>query len=250
MPKLLALDSDYKCNHLQIVDLIDERNTEALDGEQEHIDKLDDDVSGFAVRLESLSSSDAPRPAPVTPPLDRRPLTRKLSRVQAGLNRIDGAITPTDPPIKRILLSRYQEEMADYKKDVAALFEELVAMDMDDDDELFTTHSTLERRLSTSSHKIKTLRIVPSTDSCTTDGTGVRLPKLDVPTFDANIVHWKQFWDQFTVAVYSKTNLSNAEKTVYLQHAIKDGSAKSAIEGLSHSGDNYEEAIKCIKTVQ
>ena len=50
------------------------------------------------------------------------------------------------------------------------------------------------------------------------------------------------------MAVHSKTNLSNAEKTVYLQHAIKDGSAKNAIEGLSHSGDNYKEAIDCLKS--
>ena len=65
LSKLLVLDSDYKRIHLQIVDLIDESNTEALNAKQEHIDKLDDDVSGFAVRLESLSSPDAPH----TPPL-------------------------------------------------------------------------------------------------------------------------------------------------------------------------------------
>ena len=38
----------------------------------------------------------------------------------------------------------------------------------------------------------------------------------------------------------------NAEKIVYLQHTIKDGSAKNAIEGLSHLGDNYDEAIECL----
>ena len=48
--------------------------------------------------------------------------------------------------------------------------------------------------------------------------------------------------------MHSKTTLSNAEKTVYLQHAIKDGSARNAIERLSHSGDNYEEAVKCLKS--
>lgn len=69
-----------------------------------------------------------------------------------------------------------------------------------------------------------------------------------MPTFDGDIIHWKQFWDQFVVAVHGKTSLSNAEKTVYLQHAIKDGSAKNAIEGLSHSGDNYEEAVECLQS--
>ena len=76
----------------------------------------------------------------------------------------------------------------------------------------------------------------------------VKLPKLDVPTFNGNLIHWKQFWDQFAVAVHNKTNLSNAEKTVYLQQVIKDGSAKNAIEGLSHSGDNYNEAIESLRS--
>ena len=48
--------------------------------------------------------------------------------------------------------------------------------------------------------------------------------------------------------MHSKRTLSNAEKTVYLQQAIKDGSARNAIEGLSHSGDNYEEAVECLKS--
>ena len=74
------------------------------------------------------------------------------------------------------------------------------------------------------------------------------LPKLDVPTYDGDIIHWKQFWDQFIVSVHDRMNLSNAEKIVYLQHALKDGSAMNAIEGLSHSGDNYSEAVKCLKT--
>ena len=194
-----------------------------------------------------------PPTAPVAPPLDRRPLTRKLARVQTGLNRIDEAIAPTDPPVEGILLSQYQEETSNYKKDIAALYEELIAKDIADDDELFVSHSALERQLSTTFHKIKSLLVlvVPSTDAptpATTDSTGVKLPKLDVPTFDGNIIHWKQFWDGFTVAVHSKTSLSNAEKTGYLQHAIKDGSARNAIEGLSHSGDNYDEAIECLKS--
>ena len=42
--------------------------------------------------------------------------------------------------------------------------------------------------------------------------------------------------------------MSNAEKLVYLQHALKDGSAKSIIEGLSQSGEQYTEAVGCLTT--
>lgn len=49
--------------------------------------------------------------------------------------------------------------------------------------------------------------------------------------------------------MHDRKNISNTEKIVYmyLQNALRDGSAKNAIEGLSNSGDNYNKAIKCLK---
>ena len=41
--------------------------------------------------------------------------------------------------------------------------------------------------------------------------------------------------------------MSDSEKLVYLQQALKGGSAKSTVEGLSRSGDSYKEAIECLK---
>ena len=87
-----------------------------------------------------------------------------------------------------------------------------------------------------------------STPSSTPDSSGVKLPKLDVPTFDGNLLNWKTFWEQFTVSVHVRSNLTDAEKLAYLRHALKDGSAKSVVEGLSRSGDHYDEAITCLKT--
>ena len=69
-----------------------------------------------------------------------------------------------------------------------------------------------------------------------------------MPIFDDDILNWKQFWEQFSVAVHGRKNLLDAEKLVYLQHAIKKGTARGAIEGLSQSGDHYSEAIGCPKS--
>ena len=258
LTKLQILDSDFKRIHFDLIDLIDEADTTTLENEQAVIDKFDDDVHERIVRLETLlkRAPVAPLTTPAVPPPDRRPLTRKMSRIRTGLgqvnDKIETATSSTAHAIDRPLLAQCQEEVSDYKKGLVTLYDELSVMDIPDDDELFITHATLEKQLSTVSQKIKSLLVVPptstSTSASTTADTGVKLPKLDVPTFDGNIIHWKQFWDQFTVAVHNKTILSNAEKTVYLQHAIKDGSAKNAIEGLSHSGDNYEEAIECLKS--
>ena len=41
--------------------------------------------------------------------------------------------------------------------------------------------------------------------------------------------------------------ISDAEKLVYLRQALKDGSAKNYIEGLSRSGEQYEEAMECLR---
>lgn len=75
------------------------------------------------------------------------------------------------------------------------------------------------------------------------DKAEVKLPKLNVPTFDGNILNWNTFWKQFCVK-----NVSNVEKLVYLYHALKGGSAKLVIEGLSRSGEQYQEAISCPKS--
>ena len=94
LTKLQTLDSEFRTIHFQLIDLIDEANTEGLDAEQGRLDKLDDDVAGLTVRLEVLMNPATPPTAPVALPLDRRPLTHKLARVQTGLNRIDEAIAP------------------------------------------------------------------------------------------------------------------------------------------------------------
>ena len=71
---------------------------------------------------------------------------------------------------------------------------------------------------------------------------------IDVPMFDSDILHWQTFWEQFSVTIHDPTDISDTEKLVYLRHSLKDGSAKSIIEGLSRSGKQYVEAIESLKS--
>ncbi len=98
-----------------------------------------------------------------------------------------------------------------------------LAMDVGDDNELLILHSTLEKLLFNISHKMKN-SLSTATRSSTADSMEVKLPNLDVH---------KQFWEQSTAKKSSSCSM---------QHA-----ARNAIEGLSHSGDNYDEAVKCLK---
>lgn len=49
------------------------------------------------------------------------------------------------------------------------------------------------------------------------------------------------------MAVHNRTDISNTEKLVYLRQSLKDGTARSVIEGLSRSGEHYTEAVDCLK---
>ena len=149
-------------------------------------------------------------------------------------------------------LEQYREQLAQYKRELSTVCDDLVALDLEDNDDLFKSHARLESLHFDCSHRVKKLLSTHSSRSTTvttaaTDNKGSRLPKLDIPTFNGDVLQWRQFWEEFQVSVHHRSSLSNAEKLVYLQQAIKDGSARSAIEGLSHSGDHYHEAIDCLK---
>ena len=81
----------------------------------------------------------------------------------------------------------------------------------------------------------------------TSTSRGVKLPKIDVPTFDRNILNWRTFWEQFSVAVHNHDNISDSEKLVYLRHFLRDSKALKAIEGLSHSGEHYVEVVELLQ---
>lgn len=81
----------------------------------------------------------------------------------------------------------------------------------------------------------------------TVSTSGVKLPKINILSFNGNILNWRSFWEQFNVAIHSHTMLSNTEKLTYLQSSIKDIPAKTTIDGLSQSGNNYQEAIDTLK---
>ncbi len=144
----------------------------------------------------------------------------------------------------------HQIQLSEYKVALEVIHTELFSIDdQDSTKDLLTLLAEIENTLFGCCHRTRKLLKIcaesgsnPST-SVDTAGSGVKLPKFDVPTFDGNILHWKQFWEQFCTSVHDRSRLTDAEKLVYLQHSLKNGSTKSIIEGLSHSGEQYSEAV-------
>ena len=67
---------------------------------------------------------------------------------------------------------------------------------------------------------------------------GVKLLKLEVSTFDGNIMNWAPFQNWFNALIHSNKVVDDAEKLTYLRQALKDGFARHIIGGLSQTANN------------
>ncbi|XP_053395603.1 uncharacterized protein LOC128555859 [Mercenaria mercenaria] len=76
--------------------------------------------------------------------------------------------------------------------------------------------------------------------------SAVKLPKLDIPSFNGNKLYWIEFWDSFESAVHKKEGLSGIDTFNCLKSKLT-GEARIAIAGLSLSNENYEIAIRTLQ---
>ena len=67
-----------------------------------------------------------------------------------------------------------------------------------EEEDLLDKEATLRKALFNLSLQIKhLLHDRPNSPSTKDNGGRVKLPKIDVPTFNRNILHWTTFWEQF-----------------------------------------------------
>ena len=242
--KLDILDAEFKKHHYALIDAIDETEAEVLDKEQDVLDRHDDDMTNLAMKIEqiiaicNLSSDSGAKMVAL----------RRVTRLRTNLSTVDSEIRRlTTESAELHLLHQYQEHISDCKKELGEIRQTLLSLGLREGDELETSTNSLEREVFDCSLQLKKLILTPATPpSTTTASRGVRLPKIEVPTFDGNLLNWRTFWEQFSISVHDRSSLSDTEKLVYLRQSLKDGTAKKVIEGLSQSGDQYTEAIGCL----
>ena len=66
-----------------------------------------------------------------------------------------------------------------------------------------------------------------------------------LPKFNGEITKFKSFWDSFDSAVNKNADLSSVDKFNYL-HALLEGQAAQAIQGLTLSESNYQVAVEIL----
>ena len=75
----------------------------------------------------------------------------------------------------------------------------------------------------------------------------LRLPKLNMESYDGNPLTYRSFMDSFESSVDSDMRLSSIDKFLYLRGLLK-GKALSTIAGLKLTNENYNEAKELLRS--
>ncbi|XP_063442697.1 uncharacterized protein LOC134722997 [Mytilus trossulus] len=73
-----------------------------------------------------------------------------------------------------------------------------------------------------------------------------RLPKLDLPYFNGDILKWQTFWDCFESSIHFNDTLTSIQKFNYLKAQL-EGSAAQTVEGFALTNGNYETAVNLLR---
>lgn len=252
--RLTDLDSEFKSLQYDLISKMDETDTASINTEQDALDKHDRDVDTLSIQLQQLLRSTDPR---VTESSEERILKQNLAAIDRSLKAVSDKLKalPTDVA-DLALVQQLQEELTDVKADLSSCQGALHHMGIIEEHELYAKYYQLKKTHFDCCHTVKktinsctpsvTPLTAPPSEAPTTKG-GLKVPKLEAPTFDGDILHWIRFWEQFTISIDQQTNLSEAEKFAYLQQSLQGGPARSVIQGLSGTGEHYTKAVECLK---
>ena len=199
--KLKELGTDFKAHHFALIELIDDERD--LTNEQEIFDKQDDDMANLTVSIERLLSASTST-LPSINDSGLRFISQNLQHLQKKLETLKAIVDGSLEDIDVFLLN------------------------IDEHDELITSQSSFDGAVfDTLLRLCKLIRQSHDNLSPSHDGKGVKLPKIDVPKLDGNLLKWRTFWEQFKVSIHEQDNLSEAKKLVYLHHSLSEGQCQA-----------------------
>ncbi|XP_078357270.1 uncharacterized protein LOC144642154 [Oculina patagonica] len=74
----------------------------------------------------------------------------------------------------------------------------------------------------------------------------VKLPKINLPTFDGNVLIWQPYFQSIKVSVVDNPSLADVQKLEYLMRSLK-GSAAEAVKGFAVVQANYKPVLEILK---
>ena len=174
-------DANFETRHLEVLDLIEGEDEDTLKQEEE---VFDEHINRVAELIERLEQIDISREVTATRSTTAEPdSSGRLTKRLKFLEQQGEVIAKStrSPP----------SGTEDHPKLwVNAITGEVLAMPEEKDTALFPLEPTVE------------------------------LPKINVPTFDGDVLNWAVFWEQFETAIYNNKKLHDAQKLTYLRDAV------------------------------
>ena len=97
-------------------------------------------------------------------------------------------------------------------------------------------------------HEVEINKLIEQfSSSCTERQKTVKLPELNIPTFDGEPTNWKSYWQQFEATIHNSTKLTDQLRMQYLLKSLTTQKAKDTIEGIDATAEAYPEAIEALK---
>ncbi|KAL7298940.1 hypothetical protein TKK_0008041 [Trichogramma kaykai] len=90
-------------------------------------------------------------------------------------------------------------------------------------------------------------RVMPHPEAPASAQLHSRLPQINVPDFSGRREDWESFRDLFKALIHQSSHLSNVERLFYLKTLVR-GDARSALDSLQLTGDNYDTAWKLLES--
>ena len=153
--KLESLASELKSIHFSLIDLIDTDDESALEREQDYIDKCDDDVTSFTFCLQRLVTATPASPASSVN--HKTVMSCKLACLERKLNATQETLHGPLGEADTSLIESHHEQLVSVEKELSTIYDDLLELDPDESDELFTQHTRLEKPQFGCAHKAKCL---------------------------------------------------------------------------------------------
>ncbi|XP_029670495.1 uncharacterized protein LOC115239851 [Formica exsecta] len=182
----------------------------------------------------------------------RTTIKAKLTSFQSFLKKLENE--PTKCKELSIRLERAENLLTEYE-DIQSQIE-MMTKEIDVDErtkfeDSYYTIIALERQANSvgqqATHSTAPLAAAPlAADITAQTNSLLKLPNIDLPTFNGEYDQWVTFRDTFEAIIDTNTNLTKIQKFYYLQSAVK-GRAAQCFKSLSLSNENYDAAWKLLK---
>ncbi|KAF0769852.1 Integrase catalytic domain-containing protein, partial [Aphis craccivora] len=119
-----------------------------------------------------------------------------------------------------------------------------------DDDPLFTSMDSMRLEIKTIlagvvSTSVSENKDSPSSSIASAPQLFIPLPKIDLPTFDGNLLEWRSFRDIFVSLVHDNSSIGDAQRFHFLMASLK-GDALNVIKSIPLSATNYALAWEAV----